>query len=85
LGQSIENFGMLKLDDLWWGVELDGCSKIHKSLLDTLGRFLVRKLCNGEVNEIVCGEHAIVDVIPQLVPEHRAGKRIRDFIEIKFE
>lgn len=47
--------------------------------------FLFGELGNGEVNEIVCGVDAIVDVIPQLVPEHRAGKRILNFVEVKLE
>lgn len=76
---------MLEFNDLWWRVELDGCPQIEKSLLNTLGRFLMRKLGNGEVNEIVSSEDAIVDMIPQLVPEHGAGKWIRDFIEVKLK
>ena len=85
LGQSVENFGVLKIDNLRWTVELDSCPQILKGLLNTLCRFLMGELGNGEVNEIVCGVNAIVDVIPQLVPEHRAGKRILDFVEIKLE
>jgi len=64
LGQSFENFGVLKLNDLWWRIECDGCPQILKSLLNTLGRFLMGELCDGEVNEIISGIHAIVDMIP---------------------
>lgn len=85
LGQSVENFRVLHINYRSWAIELDGCPQILKGLLNTLCGFLFGELCNGEVNEIVCGVNAIVDVIPQLVPEHRAGKRILNFVEIKFE
>ena len=43
------------------------------------------ELRDRNVDEVTGGNDAIIDVVPQLEPEHGSGERIIDLVEVQLE
>lgn len=82
--QSFEHLWVLLLDHRCWRVKNCG-AKVGKSSFDTHFWGFVWKLSNGEVNKIKRSDLLVIDVIPELLPNHHSRKWTLDFVHVQFE